>query len=106
MTTAHLYGCLPEGLQPLPAALLHVDHVLVVSLQRPLQAVHRLEHQVLALIQLLLENLQCVNLNANEETTFTSKTIKYLMSSFTQAPAYIWLLSYVSCLHQSLSGKD
>ncbi|TNN67278.1 hypothetical protein EYF80_022527 [Liparis tanakae] len=43
----HLYGGLPEGLQPLPAALLHVDHVPVVALQRPLQAVHRLKHQAL-----------------------------------------------------------
>lgn len=63
LTPTRLYGCLPQCLQPLSAALLHVDHILVVSLQRPLQAVHCLKHQMLALIQLLLENLQSVNLN-------------------------------------------
>lgn len=63
---SYLYGCLPEGLQSLPAALLHVDHIPVVALQRPLQAVQRLEHQVLALIQLLLKNLQGVNLKVGE----------------------------------------
>lgn len=66
LLVSYLYGCLPEGLQPLPAALLHVDHIPVVALQRPLQAVQRLEHQVLALIQLLLKNLQGVNLNVGE----------------------------------------
>jgi len=82
----HLYGCLPEGIQPLPAALLHVDHIPVVALQRPLQAVHRLKHQVLALIHLLLENLQCVNLNANGEKPVT--TVTYLTASLTEALVY------------------
>lgn len=67
LTTAHLYGRIPEGFQPLSAALLHVNHIPVVSLQRPLKAVHRLEHQVLTLVQLLLENFQSVNLNADRD---------------------------------------
>lgn len=64
----YLYGCLPESLQPLSAALLDINHILVISLQRPLQALHRLEHQVFTLIQLLLKHLQSVNLDANKKT--------------------------------------
>lgn len=82
---SYLYGCLSEGLQPLSAALLHVDHILVVSLQRSLQAVHCLEHQVLALIQLLLKNLQGVNLKADRKTLVIHKAVKHGTSSFTEA---------------------
>lgn len=65
LTGADLDRSIPEGFQPQSAALLHVDHVSVVSLQRSVQAVHRLKHQVFALVQLLLEHLQSVNLCAN-----------------------------------------
>ena len=58
----HLDGCLPQGLQALPAALLHVDHIPVVALQGPLESVDGLEDGVFTFIQLFLENFKHVHL--------------------------------------------
>ena len=59
---AHFDGGLPEGLEAEPTAVLHVDDVAIVPLQRPMEAHDRLEDQTLTLVQLLLEHLQSVHL--------------------------------------------
>lgn len=98
----YLYDCLPESLQPLFTAPLHVDHILVVSLQRPLQAVHRLEHQVLAFIQLLLENLQSVNLNADTEKNGQAVNSNISVAPFERDPC---LCLQSDAILNTLSGR-
>lgn len=101
----YLYGCLSEGLQPLSAALLHVDHIPVVSLQCPLQTVHCLEHQVLALIQLFLKNLQSVNLKADRKTVVSHKGKRNMGHALLLKPANL-LLHFETHQKANVSSLD
>lgn len=59
---ADLNSGLPQSLQPLLAALFHVDHISVIPLQGSLQSVDGLEDRILALVQFFLEDLERVHL--------------------------------------------